>query len=307
MKANIQTAHDFARKALGKSAAKQKRGYDRFTDERLQFKRGDPIMYWYKPLSTGKLTLAWQGPSRVVRRLNEVTYLVQMGPNMKLRTVHANDMKYYHGHHAIPVWFDVNEESDKGMIIPLPEVKDTEVDRKVASPSYETDPTEQASGSHLQQPLNIGGGENSEEGSKLDLPPEEISQPTLSAYKQKQLLKTKTLLKAHAKRTHQRIPNAQARQIFEGGGVADITEVQTLLYPSTFSTKVPPEEQLSKAAKFMEKAGGKQYLSRSDRSRRAPDRYVATPVCIMKQEPWLGCRPQKVWGAICASSEASFL
>jgi hypothetical protein len=223
-----------------------------------------------------------------------------MGPNMKLRTVHANDMKYYHGQHAIPVWFEIHEESDAGASTPTRRATETGVDNSTPRASGK-DSTPDQSGTSDTRPSDVSSVELSDSEGKLDLPPEDVSLPTLTAYRQKQLLRTKDLVQQHAKKARQKITKAKTKEVLQKDVVVDILDIQGLLYPDTLNTNITPEVQLSKAAKLMDKAGG-QPLTRSMRSRQPPDRYVASALHSIGQEKWFGQHTKEVWGALCSMS-----
>jgi hypothetical protein len=106
-----RTAHEFARVQLKKSAAAQKRYYDRGRRE-VQFKEGDPVMYWYKPLAKGALSRPWTGPV-LVRKTWKGSHVFQIqgGVKSKPKIVHGDHLKLYEGTEVVlEPWWEVNSE-----------------------------------------------------------------------------------------------------------------------------------------------------------------------------------------------------
>jgi transposase InsO family protein len=115
----LASAHDMARQHLGRSAIRQKRGYDVRTRSRAPFKENDLVRYYYLPLrNANKFALPWLGPYRVVRRVGEVDYKIELLSDVtKRRVVHVDDLKLYEGQ----VEAEVYPESE------IPEVPEPEV------------------------------------------------------------------------------------------------------------------------------------------------------------------------------------
>jgi hypothetical protein len=106
-----RSAHEFARVQLKKSAASQKRYYDRGRRE-VMFKEGDPVMYWYKPLAKGALSRPWTGPA-LVRRTWKGSHVfeIQGGERHKPKLVHGDHLKLYEGTDVVlEPWWDVASE-----------------------------------------------------------------------------------------------------------------------------------------------------------------------------------------------------
>ena len=103
-------AHEFARVQLKKLAANQKRYFDRGKQE-TQFKEGDPVMYWYKPLAKGTLSRPWTGPV-LIRNTYKGSHVhqIQGDVNHKLKTVHGDYLKLYEGTDVVLTpWCDLPE------------------------------------------------------------------------------------------------------------------------------------------------------------------------------------------------------
>ena len=93
----IRTAHEFAREHLHRSAVRQKRGYDVYAKDRPPFQIGDFVRYYYPPASnTNKFARPWIGPFKVLERVTDVDYKIQLVSDpKKTRTIHIDNLKPY--------------------------------------------------------------------------------------------------------------------------------------------------------------------------------------------------------------------
>ena len=123
LRQKIESAHEFARKHLSKSAIRQKRNYDRGVSEQC-FKQGDAV-WLYTPTKkkglTPKLQRYWTGPYVVVKCLSDTVYRIQKGPHTKAKVVHRNRLSAYHGKKKVE-WLekDIDTESSSLGNIPFP-------------------------------------------------------------------------------------------------------------------------------------------------------------------------------------------
>jgi hypothetical protein len=98
-------AHEVARKNLKKHAAYRKKYYDTKAKAR-QLERGQLV--WLhdptkKPGICSKLANRWKGPYIVVKRLDDLTYLIQTSPRKPIKAVHIDRLLPYLGE-AQPKW-----------------------------------------------------------------------------------------------------------------------------------------------------------------------------------------------------------
>jgi hypothetical protein len=99
LKNHMQRAHDVAREYLSRSAERQKQSHD----ARVSFHRykvGDLI--WYLTGKgqldvTPKLRVPYEGPFLVLKRLTDVTYLIQFDAKGHQKVVHHDKLKHYEG------------------------------------------------------------------------------------------------------------------------------------------------------------------------------------------------------------------
>ncbi|MCG7877685.1 MAG: RNase H-like domain-containing protein [Candidatus Thiodiazotropha endolucinida] len=100
-------AHDVARKNLRIHSEYRKRRYD--LKARKSLLEPGQAVWLYNPtrrvgVST-KLTCKWKGPYVVIRRLDDVTYLVKNSPKQKAKVYHVDRLLPYQGRN-LPTWFD---------------------------------------------------------------------------------------------------------------------------------------------------------------------------------------------------------
>ena len=85
---------EIVKENLTRVQKKQKTWYDK--DARMrEFADGDPVLVLL-PTSTSKLLAQWQGPYQVVKRVGQVSYLIDMHDKRKRRRVfHVNMLKAF--------------------------------------------------------------------------------------------------------------------------------------------------------------------------------------------------------------------
>uniref|UniRef100_A0A672I094 Gypsy retrotransposon integrase-like protein 1 n=1 Tax=Salarias fasciatus TaxID=181472 RepID=A0A672I094_SALFA len=88
----LDSAHSFARERLQEAGVKQKRYYD-VTSRGRDFTVGE-LVWVYKPVRkkgrSPKLDCKWTGPCRVLERLGEVVYRVQLPPRKRSVALHRD-------------------------------------------------------------------------------------------------------------------------------------------------------------------------------------------------------------------------
>ena len=99
LREKIRGMHERARHALGMSARRQKRHYDRKLCGPA-YKEGAFVWLYRaarKPNLSQKLMLPWEGPFLIVKVLSDVTYRIQKSARSKPQVVHADRLKLYEG------------------------------------------------------------------------------------------------------------------------------------------------------------------------------------------------------------------
>ena len=95
----LDSAHSFAREQLQEAAVKQKRYYD--VKSRGRDFATDELVWVYNPLRkkgrSPKLDSKWVGPCKVLERLGEVVYRVQMPPRGRKVALHRDRLAPYRG------------------------------------------------------------------------------------------------------------------------------------------------------------------------------------------------------------------
>ena len=99
LREKMQHAHDLAREHLGKAAQRQKEVYDSRCSFQV-YKSGD-LVWWetqHAQLDVApKLRNPYDGPFLVLRRLNDLTYVLQLDKHGTQRVVHCNKLRPYQG------------------------------------------------------------------------------------------------------------------------------------------------------------------------------------------------------------------
>ena len=95
----LASAHEVARRHLGKAAERQKRNYDKRVSSK-PFRVGDSVWLHHVRRRKGrnpKLDSPWEGPYLVVSALSDVTYRIQRNRKAKPKVIHADRLKPYLG------------------------------------------------------------------------------------------------------------------------------------------------------------------------------------------------------------------
>ena len=98
----MATIHRTARQNIGIISDQSKARYDRQTNA-ISFKEGDQVWFYNPQRKKGrspKLQRDWEGPYRVVKKINDVVYRIQKGPRLKMKVVHSNRLAKYNGEDA---------------------------------------------------------------------------------------------------------------------------------------------------------------------------------------------------------------
>lgn len=96
---SILETHEFARSTLKTSSLRMKRQYDVDAKTKL-FHAGDVVWLFSSFRKKGlakKLMRPWTGPYRIVKRINDLVYKIQLTPNSKPKIVHRNRLWKYSG------------------------------------------------------------------------------------------------------------------------------------------------------------------------------------------------------------------
>ena len=95
----LQSAHDFARRQLQSAGARQKRNYD--VHARGRHFSASELVWVYNPQRKKgrcpKLDSNWEGPCRVLERLSEVVYRVQLQRRGRIVALHRDRLAPYRG------------------------------------------------------------------------------------------------------------------------------------------------------------------------------------------------------------------
>lgn len=105
LKDRIVHAHDIARKHLQVNAKRQKENYDVKLSVNT-YKPGDPVLLLDEGRLEGicpKLQSLYKGPYLIVRKYNDLVYVIQTDKNGKLKVVNHNKLKPYKGQ-SVPKW-----------------------------------------------------------------------------------------------------------------------------------------------------------------------------------------------------------
>lgn len=113
----LESAHTFVRKKMSQSMVRQKHYHDR----KLKWKKFEPKerVYVYFPRkkagTSSKFTSFWQGPFEVIKRMTDLTYLVNCGPRGSEQVIHVDRMRKKHSQllsGEVDVHLSDNEESE---------------------------------------------------------------------------------------------------------------------------------------------------------------------------------------------------
>ena len=108
----LASAHEAARRHLGKATERQKRNYDNRVSNK-PYRVGDSVWLHNIRRKKGrnpKLDCPWEGPFLVVSVLSDVTYRIQKSHRAKPKVIHADRLKPYLGP-ALKSWISEKEEA----------------------------------------------------------------------------------------------------------------------------------------------------------------------------------------------------
>jgi hypothetical protein len=107
---NMWTVHEMARENLIKASDRQKKYYDKKTND-VTLSEGNGVMLFNPAKVKGKspkLMCKWEGPYTIVRKLSNLVYEVKSSPSSKSKIIHINRLKPYHG--RMKRWFVPNSD-----------------------------------------------------------------------------------------------------------------------------------------------------------------------------------------------------
>ena len=107
LRTRLSTAHEIARRNLHSQAVYRKRKYD-LKASKQSLEPGQPVWLYNPTRRVGvcsKLTSKWKGPYVVIRKLDDVTYLVKNSPKQRAKVYHIDRLIPYRGRNP-PRWFD---------------------------------------------------------------------------------------------------------------------------------------------------------------------------------------------------------
>lgn len=102
----MSKVHALARENLKKTTDYNKRHYDIKAQKRT-IEKGQPVWLYDNTRKVGvcqKLTSKWKGPCLVLKRIDDVNYLVQKYPRTPAKVYHVDRLLPYRGK-TLPVWF----------------------------------------------------------------------------------------------------------------------------------------------------------------------------------------------------------
>nr|WP_253310135.1 reverse transcriptase domain-containing protein [Rickettsia endosymbiont of Ceutorhynchus assimilis] len=98
VRARLLGIHDFAREHIQLASDRMKTRYDLKANS-VGFQEGD-LVWLYNPVRkkevSPKLSSAWEGPYRVIKRINDLVYRVQRNTRSKMKVVHLDRLAKYH-------------------------------------------------------------------------------------------------------------------------------------------------------------------------------------------------------------------
>ena len=107
LRTRLSTAHEIARRNLHSQAVYRKRKYD-LKASKQSLEPGQPVWLYNPTRRVGvcsKLTSKWKGPYVVIRKLDDVTYLVKNSPKQRAKVYHIDRLIPYRSRNP-PRWFD---------------------------------------------------------------------------------------------------------------------------------------------------------------------------------------------------------
>lgn len=110
VRARMEEVHQFTRGQIHLASDRMKRYYNAAVHE-MSYCKGDPVWLFStqrkKDLSS-KLIRPWQGQFLVLKKINDVSYRIQLNPRTKPKIVHHNRLAPYQG----PTMLDVPQEGN---------------------------------------------------------------------------------------------------------------------------------------------------------------------------------------------------
>ena len=110
LREKLAKAHEIARRNLHTHAVYRKRNYD-LKARRQSIKPGQAVWLYNPTRRVGvcsKLTSKWKGPYVIIRKLDNVTYLVKNSTKQKAKVYHIDRLLLYRGRNP-PTWFDISK------------------------------------------------------------------------------------------------------------------------------------------------------------------------------------------------------
>ena len=99
LKQRLDFAHRLAREHLGKAARRQKDLYD--TKKQMYFYESGDLVWYTNPSSqlnmAPKLRKTYSGPAVILKKLNDLNYMVQLDAKKAMKIVHHNKLLAYKG------------------------------------------------------------------------------------------------------------------------------------------------------------------------------------------------------------------
>ena len=111
MQTAMENAFEFAHSQLDSAAVRQKIGYDNQLKMR-SFEEGSWVWRWYPPKAGLKLGLGWTGPYLVLRKVTDLTYVIQKTERSPVISVHVDHLKPYVGRNPPQSWLQIDDEDD---------------------------------------------------------------------------------------------------------------------------------------------------------------------------------------------------
>ena len=117
----MEEVHMEVRGTLGHSAARMKTDYDRKSDGEV-YQPGDAVWYHYPRVKKGlspKLMRPWTGPYKVISRIHDNTYRIQLSSRTRPRVVNRYHMRRCRGRLAEGWWGQSSSGADEPETSPV--------------------------------------------------------------------------------------------------------------------------------------------------------------------------------------------
>ena len=104
LRARLNEIHFVARNRIKAASDRMKTRYDRQSNMK-EFKEND-LVWFYNPQrkigKSPKLQQDWEGPYRIIKKINDVIYRIQKGQRTKMKVIHVDRLaKYYGGNETV--------------------------------------------------------------------------------------------------------------------------------------------------------------------------------------------------------------